>query len=134
MKIFVNDGSTVLGKNQYNFCNDNEILFLPILQNGFGHLVENSMVGVTSLEKTTEIKVVDLKINRKFLEDIFITAYQNLYDVKIDVETGCFDYRVYKDFLFPANIFEDIDEILDKAKCFGHEEKLFVNGREFFKK
>lgn len=134
MKIFVADSLETNTKICYNYCNVGEILMLPILQNGFGHILENSMIGVTSFKKTTEIKVVDLKIDRKFLEDIFITAYQKLYNTVVDVETGCFDYTVYKDFKFPSNIFEDIDEIIDKAKCFGHDEKVFINGREFFKK
>lgn len=123
MKVFVSNDSE----------NNGEMLILPLLQQGFGGLNENSMIGIQNQKSTTFIKVVDLKITKQFYTELIIAAYNKLYNVNIDTQSGWFDYKLHELAIIPYNIFEEIDELLDKAKCFGHDETVAVNGRQFTK-
>ncbi len=136
MKLFVAQTGDIFHKSDYCFneATLGELLIIPVFQQGFCSLNEYTMVGCNSLKKTTQILVKNIDMSYRFLTEIIHDSYTKLYNTKVDSTTGCFDILLSKDldWYIPANMLEDIDELLDKAKCFADGQQVALNGRTFY--
>jgi hypothetical protein len=137
MKLFVAQTGDIFHKNDtcFNEANLGEILIIPVFQQGFGSLNEYTMIGCNTLKKTTQISVKNFdNMSKHFLTEIIHDTYTKLYNTKVDKITGWFDILISKDldWQIPANMFEDIEELIDKAKCFADGQQVGLSGRTFY--
>lgn len=131
MKVFVADtiNKGFFGKDDYQWCDSEELLMFGQFQLGKGNSSEVSMCGTKTRKFTTHIMVKDLNITKDFYKEIITKSVEIAMKCKID-SFGSYVVRIGFDMKF--NINDIIDELLEKASKFEDGQKLYCKGRDLF--
>jgi hypothetical protein len=132
MKVFVskNCENGYKSPTDFNWCEPNEILVFSLTCLGNGNPSEVYMTGTQSLTGTTHITVADLDIDREFLFEIF---KGKLESGGIEVaDDGSYSLGFDNGFDVKGQVWEYVDELIEKVEPFEVGETVIVRGRTLY--
>jgi hypothetical protein len=128
MKVFVSENITKSynAPDDYHWCDGDELLMFGQFTSETGTPSEVSMCGIKSQKFTTHIVVKDIKITKEFYLELLIESVERSMRCVVG-ENG--DYGVTVGFDFQFNIYDIMNELLDKADKFDTGDKIRCYGR-----
>jgi hypothetical protein len=128
MKVFVSENITKSynAPDDYHWCDGDELLMFGQFTSETGTPSEVSMCGIKSRKFTTHIVVKDIKITKEFYLELLIESVERSMRCVVG-ENG--DYGVTVGFDFQFNIYDIMNELLDKADKFDTGDKIRCYGR-----